>query len=141
MTPAPRHSAIVVGSVGEEQLVEGWHAREVDGRAGIPYRAGNGRAVLVLRRQTDARRLWLLISGPVGLTGSPIEGRAHVEGRRHQLPLAVDAWVLRRYPLEPAGENLLRIELTLPEPPIPDRILGNGDVRALGWYLGAAWQE
>ena len=141
LTSPPRHAAIIAGSIGEEQFVEGWHHREEDPRNGMAYRPGTGRSIFVLRRKPGAERLWLLLSGPVALAGRPLEGRVRIDGRRHQLPLAVDAWVLRRYPIDPRRGETLRVELILPEPAIPDRTLSNGDLRPLGWYLSAAWQE
>lgn len=140
MAPVARLDAIIVGSIGEEQLAGGWHARELDGRNAVPYRASNGRGKFLLRRNESAENLWLLISGPAGLAAGPLEGRVIIDGRRHQMPLGVDTWVLRRYPL-PAHSETITVELVLENPIIPDRVLQNGDVRPLGWYLSAAWQE
>lgn len=137
---APRHSAVVVGRFGENQLVAGWHEREEDGRYGIPYRAAGAEATLYLRRSPTARRIYILLSGPVGLRRAPLDGRLIIDRKKHQLPLAIDGWVLRTYPIETEKEAL-RVRFLLPEPAVPDAVLNNGDVRPLGWFLSAIWQE
>lgn len=139
-TPRPAHSSIVVGRHGERQLVEGWHDRERDGRNGVAYRAGGESAMLELARLRGATSIHLLVSGPIGLTGASLDGRITINGRRFKLPLAVDSWVLRVYTLETSRSRLM-IRLELPNAPVPDRILGNGDPRKLGWFLSAVWQE
>lgn len=133
-------SSIVVGRHGEGQLRGGWHDRERDGRHGVPFHACGREGALELARLPDATRLSLILNGPVGLAQGPLVGRVTVNGRRFELPLEVDAWVLRRYPLE-SGRPVLQVRLELESPPIPDNVLHNGDTRELGWMLSAIWQE
>ncbi len=137
---SPKLSAIVVGKFGENQMVRGWHEREEDGRYGIPYRAASGEAVLYLKHPPEATRLHVLLSGPVGLKGQALDGRIIIDKKKYQLPLDVDGWVLRTYPID-VMKDALRVRLTLPDPVVPDAVLHNGDARALGWYVSAVWQE
>ncbi len=136
----PRFPAIIVGRVGEGQLLNGWHERERDGRNGIAYRAARRDGILELRRDPGAREISLLMSGPVILYGGKMNGRLLINRQKHELPLSVDSWVLRSYPIE-SEEDVLRIHLFIPEPAIPDQVLQNGDARELGWFLSAIWQE
>lgn len=133
-------SSIVVGRHGEGQLREGWYDRERDGRHGVPYRACARSGLLEVARLSGATTLMLILSGPVGLVGGPLRGRLTVNGRRFELPLDVDAWVLRRYPLE-SGRAVVQVRLELDAAPVPDKVLQNGDTRVLGWFLSAVWQE
>ncbi|MCC5874816.1 MAG: hypothetical protein JJU11_01230 [Candidatus Sumerlaeia bacterium] len=139
-TKRPVHTSIVIGRHGERQLMDGWHERERDGRCDVSYRAGKEAATLELARLRGAKKIHLVLSGPIGLTSAPLDGRITINGRRHELPLAVDSWVLRVYPLE-TSRSQLSIRLELPNAPIPDQILKNGDARKLGWFLSAIWQE
>lgn len=137
----PLYTSIVVGRHGESQLLTGWHDREIDGRSGVAYRASGEVAMLELLRQQGTGELRVLLSGPVGLTESrALIGRLTVNGRRHEVPLAVDAWVLRVFPLE-SHRDRLTIRLELPDAPVPDHVLSNGDARRLGWFLSAIWQQ
>lgn len=131
---------IVVGKMGESQMLEGWHERERDGRNGIPYRASRRDSTIVLRRDFRMRRLGILLSGPVALHGEPMDGRVVINRRKYELPLGVDAWVIRSFPIETRRE-ILKIHIILEHPIVPDAILNNGDARELGWYISAVWQE
>ncbi|MCC7392015.1 hypothetical protein IT571_06610 [Candidatus Sumerlaeota bacterium] len=136
----PRLSSIVVGKFGENQMVKGWHEREVDGRSGIPYRASGGESVFYLKHPPLATKLYLLLSAPVGLRSTPLDGRIVIDKLKYQLPLAVDGWVLRTFPIE-CAKQAIRIKLMISDPVVPDTVLHNGDARALGWFLSAVWQE
>lgn len=133
--------AIVVGALGESQLADGWHDRERDGRYGIPFRAAGERGVLHLRRTPGSRQLLLIVSGAASLApGRRLDGRIIINSRKYELPLEIDNWVLRRYPIE-SSRAVLEVRLELANPPVPDRVLHNGDARRLGWFLSAIWQE
>ncbi len=140
MPTPPRHGFIVVGRQGEEQLLKGWHERERDGRHGIAYRSSTEDGLLVLRRHPEATRLNLILSGPVPLHGGVMRGYLIVNRQKHELPLAVDTWVLRSYPNPTEGDDI-QVRLYLKDPIVPDNVLHNGDARRLGWYLSAIWQD
>lgn len=135
-------ACVVAGINDATCLRDGWHERERDGRCGIAYRAAGERGALEVGRQASAGRLWCLISGPRGLAEEALQGEIIIGGQSHKLQLDADLWVLRSFPL-PEGEPgaPLRIELRLPDPPCPDRVLHNGDGRRLGWFVSALWQE
>ncbi|CAN5423499.1 hypothetical protein BH09SUM1_BH09SUM1_03780 [soil metagenome] len=137
---ATLQSSIVVGRYGELQLEKGWHEREADGRFGIPYRASGAEADIVLRAVPGAQRLNLLVSGPVGVVGHPLEVRLVFNRKKFELPLPIDGWVLRSFPLEVKRETL-KIRVEMSSPIVPDLILRNGDARPLGLFLSAIWQE
>lgn len=134
-----RHAAVIVGRLGEQQFVEGWHERELDGRYSIPYRASSGSALIVLRGVEGARRLNLLLSAPVGLHGEPFKAHLTFNQEKVAVPLSLDQWVFRSFPLE-ITQELLQIRVEAPAV-IPDQVLGNGDARPLGIFLSAIWQE
>ena len=136
----PDLQMIVVGRCGEGQLLSGWHERENDGRSGLPYRASGPEATLVLRVQETATVLHLLVSGPVGIAGRPVDGRIIFNNRKFEVPLRVDHWVLRSYPLE-VNRPLLQVRFQIASPVIPDLVLANGDPRKLGIFLSAIWSE
>lgn len=136
----PRLSCIVVGKLGESQMIRGWHEREQDGRNGIPYRASGGESVFYLKHPPLATKLHLILSGPIGLRKTPLDGRIIIDKLKYQLPLSVDGWVLRTFPIESAKEAI-RVRLIISDPVVPDTVLHNGDARALGWFFSAAWQE
>lgn len=140
--PALLLPAIVVGRFGEHQLRTGWHERQTDGRNGIPFVATTAEAELLLQPAPGARTLQLLLSGPVGLAGNPLEGNLSIAGNDHPLRLTVDTWVWRSVALPPDPDDQhWKIRLRMPRPVVPDTILHNGDGRRLGWYLSAIWQE
>ncbi len=140
IAPESLQPAIVVGRYGENQLGEGWHERETDGRYGIPYRASSHDATLVLRREQNANTLHILMSGSLGLAPAGLEGAVRIGERLFPMKLSADAWVLRKIPLVDLGETL-EIRFLMPNPIIPDYVIHNGDARALGWFLTAIWQE
>jgi hypothetical protein len=131
---------IVVGRAGERQLLQGWHEREADGRNGIPYRASAPEGELVLEAVPGATKLHVLVSAPVGLAGHPLEGRIVFNKQKFALPLAIDHWMHRVFPLE-SKRDVLQVRLYLKEGIVPDSILHNGDPRKLGVFLSAIWQE
>ncbi|MEQ8820506.1 MAG: hypothetical protein RLY93_09690 [Sumerlaeia bacterium] len=136
--------AVVCGRNDHPHFVEGWHDRERDGRCGVSYRAANGSGLLRLRRQPGARRLHLLLSGPAGLTPSPLAGLLAFptsQSPPHPLSLHHDQWALREIALpgDLAGDTI-DLRLTLESPPCPDEVLRNGDGRRLGWYVAGVWQ-
>lgn len=132
--------SLVVGRFGEYQLLKGWHERETDGRYGIPYRAASAEAYLELKRVPDARTLFLILSGPAGLAPAGLEGAVRIGERLFPVKLTSDIWVLRQLPLVD-HEDTLKLWFLMGKPVVPDHVLKNGDARALGWYLSAAWQE
>jgi hypothetical protein len=140
---APRAAA---GANDHPHFAEGWHVRERDGRCGIPYRACGARAVLVLARQSGARRVQVLMSGPRGLAHADLTGALEVEdakgsvASRTRLHLGADLWVVRSLEL-PAGEGPIRLVFHADAPVCPEEVLGNGDPRRLGWFVSAAWQS
>lgn len=132
--------AIIVGRAGENQLLEGWHERETDGRYGIPYRAATEDGRLKLRWRSTSKTLNLIVSGPLALHGGEMNGYLIVNRQKYELPLRVDTWVLRSFAIEHEGPEL-NVRLYLKEVIVPDHVLHNGDARRLGWYLSAVWQE
>jgi hypothetical protein len=136
----PELPMIVVGRCGENQLLSGWHEREADGRSGVPFRASGPDASLVLRVHQEARHLYVLLSAPVGISGRPTEARIIFNTRKHALPVEIDHWVLRRYPLQ-VVRPLLQVRIQVASPVIPDLVIANGDPRKLGIFLSAIWAE
>ena len=133
---------IIVGRVGENQLAEGWHERETDGRYGIPYRSTTDDGHLRLRRRPGATRLYTILTGPVSLHGGRMHGYMIVNRQKYELPLKVDTWVLRSFDIDPDPQATdLHVRLYLKDPIVPDHVLHNGDARKLGWYLSAIWQQ
>lgn len=131
---------IVVGRCGENQLQSGWHERETDGRSGIPYRASGPDGTLVLSVRQDARKLHMLLSGPVGIAGRPIDARIIFNSKKFALPIGIDHWVHRSFAVE-ITRPLLQVRFQVANPVIPDLILANGDPRKLGIFLSAIWTE
>jgi len=137
---SPKTTAIVVGRIGQNQLLDGWHERQTDGRNGIVYRASGGESRLLLSRLPGAKWLHLIVSAPVDLMGGESAGTVSINRRSYDLSLWHDAWVLRSFPLQ-TNKDVLEIHFTWTQRIVPDRILGNGDLRELSFYLTAAWQE
>jgi hypothetical protein len=137
---APALPFVVVGRCGEVQLESGWHEREQDGRNGIPYRATSPDAFLSLRAIPGATRLHLLVSGPVGIAQRPIDARIIFNRKKFELPIFIDHWAHRHYPLE-VTKGTVQVRFKVAEPVIPDLMIGNGDPRRLGIYLSAIWME
>ncbi|MBI1293144.1 hypothetical protein GC173_18210 [bacterium] len=136
----PDLQMIVVGRCGEGQLLTGWHEREADGRSGLPFRASGPDASLVLRVRQEATRLNLLVSGPVGIAGRPVDARIIFNNRKFEMPVGIDHWVYRSFPLE-VHRPLLQVRIQVASPVIPDLVLANGDPRKLGVFLSAIWSE
>lgn len=134
-------SSIVVGSFGEAQLLDGWLERERYGETGVHYTACGCVGRLRVARKDGASRVALLLSAPVGLLGKPALGQVSIGRKAWRFRIEADLWVVRRLPLVSKGEADLTIELRARQTVIPDRILNNGDHRALGLFLGAVWQE
>lgn len=135
-----KYPGIIVGKAGERQMLEGWHERERDGRFGIPYRASTASGSIVLKRIPGSQNLNMILSGPVPLHGGKMDGRIIVNRRKYELPLAVDIWVFRSYPIE-SSRDMLEITFQIDNPVVPGNVIGNGDSRQLGWFLSAVWQE
>lgn len=135
-------AAIAVGINDATSFGDGWHERQRDGRAEIPYRATGKSATIHLRILPEARTLHLLLAAPCGLAGESIVGTLHV-GDAPAVPLRIecDVFVLRNIPIprDSAGETMLHFSVA--NPVVPDRILRNGDGRTLGFYLSAVWQS
>lgn len=141
VTPAAvQHSAVIVGRFAEDQLVSGWYDRQRDGRTQIAYRGCGGRGELFLKRKPRAAMLNLILSGPLALYKQGLRGYLFIGRHKFELPLYVDSWVYRSFPILSESE-ILHVRLEHPEPAVPDQILRNGDTRPLAWYLSAIWQE
>ncbi len=134
--------AILIGQSGEHQLDRGWHEREVDERSGLSYRASSNDAVFMLANPEDAQFLNLIISGPVDLHDEKsMRGYVIINRRKYELPLSVNSWVLRTYPLPEQPASAYRVHLYIDKVIIPDEHLHNGDARKLGWFLNSAWLD
>lgn len=140
MAMTKNNSSLIIGASNESPLIEGWHERQRDGRNNIPFRAAKKTGVIQLSVPENSSTVNLILSGPVGIIQSPVMGTISINGKEHSLELAVDAWVLRSFPITEKTETL-NIRLTLPTPVVPDSHLQNGDARQLGWYLSAVWVE
>lgn len=141
MTIRERDTAVVAGINDPLHCVRGWHERTVDGGTGIPHRPTSAEAELRLRQHPDATKLWLLLSAPVGVAGHALETTLRInESDGIPVRFLRDTWQLVPVPLVPgAGELCVRFHCAAPL--VPDRVLHNGDGRALGCYFAAAWQE
>lgn len=135
-------AAIAVGINDAAGFREGWHERQRDGRAEIPYRATGKTATIHLDILPGARSLHLLLAAPCGLAGESIVGTLHV-GNAPAVPLRIDCdvFVLRTVPIPRGTVGETMIHFTVANPIVPDRILRNGDGRTLGFYLSAVWQS
>lgn len=104
-----------------------------------------------------ARSLWILFAGsPSLLGGGPMRGSVEIrpeqsprspatgseakpgEMRRMELMLLRDCWTIRSMEIPAAWTGILRVAFRMDTPVVPDRILQNGDMRELGWYVSAA---
>lgn len=104
-----------------------------------------------------ARTLWILFAGSPSLLGSgPMRGSVEIrpeqsprpsgtdseakpgEMRRMELTLLRDCWRVCAMEIPAAWTGILRIAFRVEMPVVPDRILQNGDMRELGWYVSAA---
>lgn len=167
VAPIQPPTLVVVGLNEAGWLRGSWHEPERDGRNGVVFRAtqreqAEVRIGIPRPAPTDAgriapqRRVSLLFSGSPTLLGKPLRGEMTLvalgaEDRELQvlgsapLELAADCWAVRSIDLPAPGASALgrevvalALRLTIEEPVIPDRMLHNGDVRALGWHVSAA---
>lgn len=137
-----RTHAAAVGRIEFEAFAAGWHAQQFDARCGVPYRAADGCGTVRLARQRGAHRICVLLSGPAGIgRGGAASGEIEVDGRAHPVELRGDWWCVRRVPLAAGGEEEVSVRFRLRDAPCPDDVLHNGDLRRLGWYVSAVWQE
>lgn len=141
-------SLLLMGFNESGCLRGGWHDLERDGRNGVPYRATRNAAELEIGRNPAARTLCVLLSGSPSLLGHPLEGEIQLltmEGgggapiSTTPLSLAHDIWVVRSIALPGTPVSAARIRIVAHELVIPDRVLRNGDARALGFYVSAVW--
>jgi len=136
------NTRVAAGVNDYPHFADGWHDRTADGRCGIEFRPAAGeRGVIKLARQTGARELVVLYSGPRGMAPGALCGALVVNGASHPLRLDADLWRILRVPLPAQTSDELLLEFLLDDPPIPDTVLHNGDSRPMGWFVSAVWQE
>lgn len=149
-----------MGVNDHRQCLEGWHARETDGRNGLCYRWSKEEASFKLFLPEKTLAIHLMVAGPLALTGEPLGVSLYVKDELlTHIPEAVrtEFWNVLEVALPPSwrerlqGETIftLRTEKrTLPpglggktfQPLafIPDLHLHNGDHRHMGVMLAAA---
>jgi len=138
-------SLLLMGYNDSGWLGDGWHDLERDGRTGVNYRATKRMGELRLRRREGAHRLFILYSGSPSLLGKALSGRAEVElgagldPASHPLRLETDVWRILQLPLRDEGAESLSLRIHADDVVVPDRMLRNGDARALGFYVSAVW--
>lgn len=138
-------SILLMGYNDSGWLGEGWHDLERDGRSEVSYRATKRVGELRVGRPEGARHLFLLYSGSPSLLGKTMSGWVEIgrgtdaERTFHPLRLETDVWRVLPIALAEEGAGSLTLRIHADDLVVPDRMLRNGDARALGFYVSAVW--
>ena len=141
----PLASGFVVGGHERPHLRAGWWERlEWPGRPGMIYRTAHPQAEFVLAERPGNRELHLLLAASLVLIGAPARVELLMSAGREAaqslgtLTIKWEDWAVHRLPCSIPLSGPVTFTVLTHTPAIPDRVLHNGDHRALGEHLAAA---